>query len=385
MKRIALALLGLAILTFVVWPKADRNLTPTPTPVVTLAKESAKTAAIARPVNRARLSSHAVPNPVWPAFSFQTGGRTLSDADIHERGAFNDQLLQQTPSALFELWLAEADRKNDPLKLEFISNALVFRLRKAELQPEHVLARVEDYILDAQRDAFLRWHLVEALGETATPGALEILLRLAKSPDELGLKPIVMRQIARIGDQRWEGCFHDELSPLIEKAWRDPATDPTMQASLSMALAKVGAASGVQMLLAEVRAAGPDLKDFEERGDHKAWAAYDALDKIRNPGCVQLLDQVLKGSQPGGIDCAAAGHALAAMGHPAATQSCLQWVQAQVIDVGFFVDGWLSIMRDRTFVRLAESVLKNGAFADPRNRSALERVLREWHAHRPSE
>jgi len=158
-----------------------------------------------------------------------------------------------------------------------------------------------------------------------------------------------------------------------------------MQTSLSMALAKVGATSGVQLLLAEVRAAGPALKDFEERGDVKGWAAYDALDKIRNPGCIQLLNKVLKSSQPGGIDCAATGHALAAMGHPVATQSCLQWVQAQVIDVGAFVDGWLSIMRDRTSVRLAESVLKNGTFEDVRNRDALERVLREWHAHRTME
>ena len=138
-------------------------------------------------------------------------------------------------------------------------------------------------------------------------------------------------------------------------------------------------------LLEEIRSTGPKLADFEAQASDKAWAAFDALEKFRNPSSVDFLSRVFHAGGLGGIDCVAAGHALAAMGHPAGTRACLGWVQAQTQDVSPLVDGWLGRMRDRASVRLVDWASKDGAFANELNKVALGRVLAEWHANRVSD
>ena len=326
--------------------------------------------------------------PLWPTSPFDGQGKTLLDATVDERMEFNKDLRMKSAETLFDLWVVTAQGHQDSLKLDFIANALAVRLRADEGDAAQVVSRIVDFVRDGSQNEFARWHLVETLGEAATPRALQALVDLLHFEDTpRDLESILLRQIARVGDIRWGGRFQEELAPLLEQEWsRAQAREPLLSV-LSLALAKIGAPKSVELLLNEVLRGSRTIPEFEQRNDPRAWAAFDALEKIRNVRAIPVLERCLRQSSVGSMELVTSGRALAFMGQPGATSVLIQWAQGFPQDGSSLIDDWLSRMRDQTSVDLLGAASATGSFVNAANRVALQKTLATWKAHRslPSE
>ncbi|TAN35323.1 hypothetical protein EPN27_04080, partial [Patescibacteria group bacterium] len=327
MRRIGLILGVLALaLGAVGWWITSKQPTSRPAPPITTPGTDNLSGAASNFFKRANRSQWVEGTPQWPQSPFQPEGRTLVDATVEERMTFNENLQAQPAGALLDLWLIEARDKQDALRLDFIADALSEQLRKQDGQAADVVSSIVQYIKDKNQDDFLRWRLVETLGDAATSGTLAVLLDLARSAEAYpDLRPIVLHQIARVGDILWDERFHEELSPLLERARTEAAADEPLVTALSIALAKVGAPTSIEVLVKDVLRGGLTIPEFEQRNDMMAWAAYNALERVRNERSVPVLERALMEGQPGGMDMVASGWALAHMGQPEATKVLLDW------------------------------------------------------------
>lgn len=369
----ASVILGL-ILTLGIVAKRISKVPPNPKP--TVARDS-----LGEPRLRSRGRLN-IPPPLAPSWSYLIPAKTLADASVDERAAVNDQLLDQRAVHLFNLWRAEADRKKDPLLLDFISNALSFRVRDDDPDNADVYQQMAQFIGDTGQEFYFRWHLVDTLGETATKEALALLLDFAKSSEDSALRQAAYYQITRIAGNTWDQRFHDELSPFLENAWRQEEASSGLLPALGLGLAKVGAASGIDLLLQEIVTAGQTIPEFEARNAEKAWVAFESLEHVRNPNVRQVLEARLNMSSPESIVTAAVGFALSTMGDSEATGVLLRWVQNSSANVSPFVHDWFVRTRDTGSIDLISKEIELGLFHNPQNKEALRKTLSEWKAHR---
>ena len=70
------------------------------------------------------------------------------------------------------------------------------------------------------------------------------------------------------------------------------------------------------------------------------------------------------------------------MGQGRATTALLQWVAASKSDVSGWVADWFPRMRDGDSVRLTEAAIKDGVFANPANREAVQSAFTLWQSQR---
>jgi len=379
-KRFSLVLLfaAAAFCYFILSRRAPappmRQADPVPTP-------SKRDSNVLRPFRVRTFKPLSEPQPSVPS-PFRTTSSGVAEMDVEARMALNDQLLAMPAPLLVEAWQEEARKKDDPLRLDFVGNALSFRLRDRDESLARSYDQLALYLNDPANDVFLRWQLCQTLGEAATLRALSILLDLAGSSDSTDLRRFALHEIGRIGDITWGERYHEELSPSLEIAWRRESNDQQLVSALSMALAKVGAASGVRLLIEEVEHAGRTLDEYEARATDKAWIAFSALEQVRNPAAVPSLELILSQNAPGSTSNAAAGFALSSMGQPDATKAILRWAQAANMDVGPLIFDWLIKMRDVGSVALVETALKEARFASSENKDALERTFSTWRSQR---
>jgi hypothetical protein len=380
MRALIISLVGIALLAVVInWRKSAGTKPPTAASQPTEPPGTNQPAAV-RPMFRKPtfVRRSAIP-PELPLARFRTApaDRPLGEASAEERMEYNRALLKQGPSELFALWLNEAGRMNDRLKLEFISDVLSLKLRGTASDTGEVLAAVDQFIQNGENDDYLRCHLLVMLGETATPEALQFLLRHVQSePEASPLRRVALHQVAGIGDNLWGNRSHPELSPFVEQAWKSAGADEKLQGAAAMAIAKLGTESGVGMLLVEVLNAGATVEEFEQKAGDSAWAAFDALGEVANPACIPMLDSRLQGGAPGSLATVAVGHTLAAMGHPDATRALLKWIQRSPVDVGPFVKDWLSKAREETSLSiLGAAIDAPNSFANGKNHRHLADLL----------
>ncbi|MGZ8245303.1 hypothetical protein [Methylomagnum sp.] len=143
----------------------------------------------------------------------------------------------------------------------------------------------------------VRSQLVELLGEIATPEALALLLDLADQGMESPLYAPALNTISHIGENRWGGRFHEELSPLLEQAWKDAGnTDWPYLMAVTQAIVGIGAPSGMGLLLDTL--AGRDsaaASSGETRG--KRVAVFQETPKVTNPAAVSVLKRAVTGTE----------------------------------------------------------------------------------------
>jgi len=194
--------------------------------------------------------------------------------------------------------------------------------------------------------------LLDLLAETATPEALTQLLNLSAQQLDSSLYILVLQAIARIGDNRWNGQFHEELSPALENAWANPVTDdPNYLDAIGKAIASVGAPEGVEELLQTV-SGNNQSKEAETIHRVKQEVAFEAISQVRNPAAVEVLDERLTQEPIGTPAFEASGNALAQMGSPDATRKILDWAEDAPPEGGRNVKDWLSNINDENSLNL---------------------------------
>jgi hypothetical protein len=257
--------------------------------------------------------------------------------------AVGDALRAQTPAQLWQRWEMLLIRSQFQ-QIPIIGAMLAESLRK---HPDPQIYQNIAHLL-AQEDVSVenKAILLDLLGEIATPDSLSQLIGLAETQADSPLYISALQVISRIGDNRWDGRFHEELSPMLEAAWSNPAiNDLAFLNAIAKAIAVVGAPEGVNQLLRTVagRNAG---KDTEEKGRAKQAVAFEAIPKVRNPDAVATLSEPFEQEPIGSAVFEASGDALAEIGSPAATQEILNWAQTAPPEGARRLQDWLPKIDD---------------------------------------
>jgi hypothetical protein len=203
-----------------------------------------------------------------------------------------------------------------------------------------------------------RMELVGVLGMAQTVGAVAILLNLCTATADAEIRSKAIKAVSQIDEVRFNGRFREELTPLLEQAWRQAAgVEPEYDVALTLALARVGAERGVTLLVAEACAGSASVEDMAHNKTQRSTAALEALRQVRNPVAIPLLQELLKQSAPRSALEYVAGSTLAAMGKPDATQVLLQWSMAAGDEGAQNAGKWFSMVRDPTSLALVQDAL----------------------------
>lgn len=274
-----------------------------------------------------------------------------------------------------ELWLRwqALNREADSVTQDLLGNALAERLQQGE---DGGVYQEADLILRQSTTPLPeRAQLAALLSQTATQTALQTLLQALDGTGDAALRPALLSVIERVGDERWGGRFHSELSPLLQAAWRNAGNDAALLASVAQAMARIGAPESVAILLQAVAQSDQSAETLARQArmsetDARALAAWNVLDLIRNPEAIPVLKQGLH--QGNALLSQAGGDALAAMGHPAATATLLQWAQQADDAAEPQVTQWINRVRDGGSKQLLrENLSSNPPYHSQRVRKAL--------------
>lgn len=253
------------------------------------------------------------------------------------------------PAQLWQRWekaLARGD---------FQQNAIIASLLAEQLR-QYPDAGVYQAIDNALRQPGLavagKSAVIDLLGEIATPEALAQLIDIAQAGADSPLYISALQAISRIGDNRWDGRFHEELSPDLEAAWLDMAVvDSAHVGAIARALATIGAPSGVELLL-QALAAPAKTAALEETARLKQATAFSMIPAVRNPAAVEVLAEWFHQAGLGSPVFEVSGLTLANVGSPAATQVLLDWAETAPDEGARRVGDWLLRIHDSASVEL---------------------------------
>jgi hypothetical protein len=278
-----------------------------------------------------------------------------------------DRLLAEEPSELWGRW-RDLLAHQEWSQLPAVGSALAQRLREPgnEAIYQAITGLLQQPRLPLERKAAL----LDLLRETATPESLGLMLETALAASDPALRKAASNGIARIGDNRWDGRFHEELSPLLESAWsHGEIKDRALRSAIALAIAKIGAPSGVDVLLGTV--AGKASAE-----DEAGQAAALSMGKIHNPHAVPVLAQWFQRYPMGKAMFEIIGGTLANLGSPDATQVLLNWARQAPAEAAPLLGPWFKGLHDTTSIQLVREALSEGdAFQSPRVRQAITSVL----------
>ncbi len=179
-----------------------------------------------------------------------------------------------------------------------IANALLAEGLRSGSGAE-IYQEIAGLLRDAGLSYAVRAQLVDLLGEIATPEALALLLEVAGQGMESPMYAPALNSISHIGENRWGGRFHEELSPLLEEAWKaaDDQDRPYLVA-VTRAIVGIGAPSGIGLML-DTLAGKSSEPASSDTGRSKRLAAFTETPKVVNPAAVPVMRQAVTGtSQP---------------------------------------------------------------------------------------
>jgi len=198
--------------------------------------------------------------------------------------------------------------------------------------------------------------LLDLLSDIATPEALDILLGLTATEKSSATYFLVLLAIARMGDNRWGGEFHEALSPALELAWVNPDIhEPALVTTLASTLAKVGAPQGVDLLLQTLTDNDHSTQKQETERARQA-AAFLAIPQTRNPNAVPVLIEWFRNEGLGTPGFEVSGDALAAIGSPEAIQEIVAWARQSPDEGARNLGAWLSQIEDEHALQAMSAV-----------------------------
>ena len=213
--------------------------------------------------------------------------------------------------------------------------------------------------------------LMDLLGEIATPEALAELLDIAREGRDSPLYVPALQVISRIGDNRWDGRFHEELSPELEAAWSNlEIDDPVYAKAIARALATIGAPNGLQLLYQTLSVPTNEQKTSgEETARIKQTAAFSSIPETRNPAATEVVSQKLRNSPLGSPGFEVSGPTLVSLGTTEATLTLLDWAEMAPEEAARHVEEWLASLHDSASQELLSALqdslhFQNSAVAD---------------------
>ncbi|MDP2902267.1 MAG: HEAT repeat domain-containing protein [Methylovulum sp.] len=300
--------------------------------------------------------------PVFSAVK-KRSGKVIAIKPTAPNGQHN-----QTPAQLWQqlkMLLGQSDFQQIPI----IGTLLAERLRQHP-DPD-VYQSIADLLLQPDVPVENKAILLDLLADIATPKSLAQLINLAEQGTDFPLYLLVLQVISRIGDNRWDGKFHEELSPVLETAWSNPGiTDPAFLGAIGKAIAAVGAPEGVNQLLQTVSGSNTD-NATEETNRIKQTVAFDAIPQVRNPDAVEVLSIWFKQELLGTSAFEVSANALVEIGSPKATQEIIDWAKDAPAEGARNLKDWLVKIDDAPSLKVI-STAQTQTFQSPEIKAVFD-------------
>lgn len=286
---------------------------------------------------------------IYPGNTPSSSKENVSDIGLDRKSA----LQKQTSMQLWQHWKKLFDR-SEFQQIPIIGALLAEHLRKHP-EPE-IYQGITDLLMQPSVSDEAKALLLDLLAEIATPDSLAQLINLAEQSVDSPLYLLILQAISHIGDNRWDGKFHEELSPILEAAWSNPGISEQMFLNaIGIAIAEVGAPSGVDQLLLTVSGNAAGIVS-EETNRIQQEVAFQAIPNVSNPHAIDVLSNSLNQQPLGTAAFEASGNALAGMDTPRATQSIVVWAQQAPDDGVRNLEQWLPKISDPKSLILITSI-----------------------------
>jgi hypothetical protein len=360
-----------AALGFVLWPvrQAPKANEPTVSDGTRLVSAAVKTP----PPTIAQSQTVASQNQtVLAAGAGSSPKRKFADMGVLEANSILKEIMKQDLAAIFQLMVDAGRVEDDRMKQGAIGSILSQAMREKKPSADF-LTQLQRFILNSSNLPHERAQVVGVLGAAGTKESVELLLRAAELLTDTALKRSVAVSVRQVGAIWGDGTFHEELSPPLERAWRE-SQDQELLIFVAVAMAEVGASSGVSLLVDSA------LIDAG-RDEVRARAAKGALAyaTILNPSAVPPLAALLANQPSGSAGSILASDTLAKSGIPAAGNALLQWLRGADESVAPQAQQYVAQTRTEAVLKIWESALNSTVpFRSEKNREAIRAGLAEY-------
>lgn len=355
---------------FVLWPerqapRAHERTVSAGTKPSAAATTQQPTAAQSQPVL-------AQPQPVPAPNAVSSPKRKFADMGVLEASSIQKETMKQDLATIFQLMLDAGRVEHDQMKQGAMGSTLAQAMREKKPSADF-LTQLQRFILNSSNLPHERAQVVGVLSAASTKESVDLLLRAAELLTDKELKQIAVTSVGRVGGLWGDGTFHEELSPPLERAWRE-SQDQELLIFVAVAMAEVGASSGISSLVdSALIVAGRD--------EVRARAAKGALAHatILNPSAVPPLAALLANQPSGSAGSKLASDTLARSGIPAAGNALLQWLRGADESVAPQAQQYVAQTRTEAVLKLWESALNSTVpFRSEKNREAIRAGLAEY-------
>lgn len=298
---------------------------------------------------------------------------SLNPEDAENRIEQLSTMLENATADELRAALHQAFERADDVMLNAARNHLLVRAKAGNGAATVALVAG----LDTAEPA-LQEYLVRTLGEIATTDALRALIDIASHTHAVHdrAERAALQAIAEVGEWRDENVPAADLSVLLERYFSTLSPGETEAiAAAARGLSTLGTAQGVSQVMQtfeQLQREGSGSTELRSR-------LSEALTEVRNPEAVPVLSSRLQeDSGLTGEISRVAGHALAAMGDPRATQALLDWA-AGIVDEpsGKQAVTWLSSIRDPRSLEILLQIGHRDDFRNPALKQSLAALAQE--------
>lgn len=313
-----------------------------------------------------------------PAERGQEGATTNApqqflNMNVLERDKVIREIMKQDLTSVFRIWIEAGHVDHDLMKQSGVAAALAYAMRERAPSAE-LIEQMRAFIADRANSAYERAQLLGTLGRSATKESLDLLIQSVATLSDEDMRQVAIAQIQSVGGYaQWEdGSFHEELSPALERVWRESG-DQNLLASAGMALAKIGAPSGIELLFSSAL-------NENSPNDIQVRIAQGSLPEVLNAHAVPTLSAFLASQQPTSATSKLASSTLANMVDATSAAALVNWLQTADDSAAPLARD--SVLRTRSPAHLAawESALDRAVpFRSEKNRDAIRTALAEYH------
>lgn len=251
-----------------------------------------------------------------PAEAMNSKG--FSTLPVLERKAILSDIRKRPLREIFELWQRAGAVEKDLMKQGAIATAMAYALRE-QSPSRDLLDDMWQYVVDSRNSSRERGGVLGMFGGAKTVEGMEFLLKASKELTDSQLRRVALDQIADTGDLRGDGSYHEERSSPAEKVWQGPA-DPDLLLRTASAIAKIGAPSGINMLL-------NSALDDNPANSERRRAALFGLEQVYSRNATSPVAALLA-RQTGVNDASALGiRILVNIGDESAAKALTRWFQ----------------------------------------------------------
>jgi len=367
MKNGTICILGVIVVALgigiVLWSQKKSPETPASLAAVTN-KRSSNMA-----VQSQSQSTIASPSPA-PAPGVGAGSpRKFSEMRVLERNAILDKIAKQDLPSILQAMLDAARVEQDPMKQMHLQSVLSDALRLKSPSPEF-LNQVKAFVADSSNSRFERQLVIGALRSAATKETVDLMIQIATTSADQDIRQSASA-LASVDQTAGAG---EKLSPSFERVWRE-TNDQNMLFSAAASMGKIGAPSGIELLL--------DAVLTNDRRDNRLGAAYSGLAEVYLPKAVPPLAARLTNQPPTSAPATLIAPILVNIGDVTAANAVISWLQGQTESAAPLIHNLFEQTRtEKMLIAWTAAIDPAVPFRNEQNREAIRAGLAQYNAGR---